>query len=277
MIGALRATARLMALAGLTLALLPVHAFARTPIIQRRIVRVWHKGALKIVGLKLRIRGAPPAAAGALIVANHVSYLDICALGASFETKFVAKAAVGTWPLIGPLARRIGTLLVERDGSQCPSQIEAVTRILESGETAVVFPEGTSSLGKVVLPFKSTLFEAAMRAGAQVQPVSIAYAKDKAGQSLAIEDGDLHPFVGDQDMAPHLWRVLRHPGATADIVFHPPQRASDFASRKALTQYCQKECSRGLVMARRRSFPWNNAPRAVLTQDWVNQAALAIF
>ena len=277
MIGILRATVRLTALVGLTLALLPAHALATSPVARRRIVRAWHRGALRIVGLKLRVRGVPAQDRGTLIVANHISYLDICALGASLESKFVAKAAVGAWPIIGPLARRVGTLLVEREGSQCPAQIDAVTRILEDGETAIVFPEGTSSLGKAVLPFKSTLFEAALRADAQVQPVSIAYAKDKAGQSLMVDDCTLHPFVGDQELAPHLWRVLQHPGATADLVFHRPQRASTFTSRKALSQHCQEECSRGLVMARRRTFPWSGAPETVLPQDWTNQPALAIF
>ncbi len=277
MIGPLRAIARLTALAGLTLALLPVHAFTRNAEAQRRIVRLWHRGALRIVGLRLRTRGCPVDQPGALMVANHVSYLDICALGASREVKFVAKAQVGSWPIIGALARRIGTLLIERDGLQSPSQIDAITRILQGGETAVVFPEGTSSLGQGVLPFKSTLFEAAVRAGAIVQPVSLAYAKDKAGQSLAVEDCALHPFVGDQELVPHLWRVLQHPGATADIIYHRPRRAADFASRKTLAQHCQEDCARGLVMARRRTFSWSDAPEAALPQDWANHPALAIF
>lgn len=256
MIGYARATVRLSALATLTLALLALYAasFWRSDLARRNIVRMWHRAAARIVGIQIRAHG-PVAPAGTLIAANHISYIDILALGALTGATFVAKSSVARWPVIGFLSRLINTVFVDRAGTQSLGQVNAIARMLDRGHAVVMFPEGTSTAGRTVLPFKSTLFEAARRTHAKtpVQPVTVAYAKGRDGADLPIDERRVHPWIGDDELVPHLWALLQHPGVVADVLFHEPVRADAFASRKDLAEHCQAATAHGLVVARRRT------------------------
>ncbi len=173
----------------------------------------WLRGAARILNLRLQVAGAP-SDAPALIVGNHVSWLDVIALGAQSPLTFVAKREVAAWPLLGVLARRGGTVFVDRERARgMTATIEQIARRLSAGERVVIFPEGTTTRGNSVLPFKAGLFEAAVRAGSPVQPVEIGYLGKAAVAA---------PFVGDDHFLASLWRLLRLSEVPVRVVWHRP-------------------------------------------------------
>ena len=189
--------------------------------------------------------------------------------GAIDRLSFVAKGEVGHWPVIGWLAGLADTLFVDRARCQAAKQISPIAARLQARRSVALFPEGTSSCGRRVLPFKSALFEAARaRDDVVVQPIAIAYVKDSKHVELPQRQSSVYPWIGEATLAPHLWTVLQHPGIVVDIVVRPAVAASAFASRKALARHCQAECERGLAIAIRRTRPavlddsgaWMRAP-----------------
>lgn len=195
------------------------------------------RAALLVLGIRLRISGRPMREKGA-VVSNHASWLDILVLNAAQRVYFVSKSEVGRWPGIGWLARATGTVFVNRNGREAKTQQLIFEARLRAGHRLLFFPEGTSSDGLRVLPFKSTLFAAFFTHGLNhilhIQPVSLRYRPPAGG------DARFYAWWGDMDLGPHLLRVLaaRHGGAV-DLAFHAPVRVDDFADRKTLAQYCE--------------------------------------
>jgi 1-acyl-sn-glycerol-3-phosphate acyltransferase len=176
------------------------------------LVRAWMRGLLRILNVNLRVRGnIQPGAA--LYCANHVSWLDIPCLRAVVDAAFVAKSEVRRWPLVGGLAARAGTLFLERGNHGATSRIaEHMTWLLAAGKPAVIFPEGTSTDGSTVLRFHARLYQAATRIDGHVQAVAIRYPRGKG-----IHPGI--PFIGDDDLASHLWRLLGEESIEAELHF----------------------------------------------------------
>jgi 1-acyl-sn-glycerol-3-phosphate acyltransferase len=211
----------------------------------RRLARFFWRGAARIFGIQLAVRGTPCAERPALFVANHASYLDIIVLGALVDATFVAKKEVGQWPAIGFLSKLGRTVFVERRARHSRDQKnEMMSRLIDDRESLILFPEGTSNDGNRVLPFKSALLSVAeARIGdgrpLPVQPVSVAYT---LLDGLPIGRG-WRPFFawyGDMDLAPHLWMVLGAGCLTVEVDFHPPVTLDQFSSRKALTDHCHR-------------------------------------
>ncbi len=166
----------------------------------------WHATLLRILGLRLRMLGAP-APAPALIVANHVSWLDIAAIGAVMPSRFVAKAEIRAWPLIGWLAARAGTLYIRRgDRSASAAVADEITQAFLRDQSVVLFPEGTSTDGRDVLPFHPRLFTPAIETECPVQPVALRYPGPDRGIHPAA------PFINDDTLLAHLWRLVRARG-----------------------------------------------------------------
>lgn len=182
--------------------------------LDERFARGWCRLACRILGLRVRATGR--ASLGpALYVANHVSWLEVVALGATTPLGFVAKDEVRRWPVVGRLAARSGTLFLRRHSARAASRtMTAVLERLAQGRSVAVFPEGTSTDGSGVLAFKASMFEAAARLGCDVQPVSVRYPSG-GGLSTAA------PFVGDDEFLPHLLRVLGEPGIEVELAFAP--------------------------------------------------------
>ena len=202
------------------------------------------RGGLRILGLRYRQHGTVMPGPGA-VVANHVSWLDIFALNAAQRIYFVAKSEVAGWPGIGWLARATGTVFIRRDRAEAQAQIAVFRDRLAAGHRLLFFPEGTSTDGMQVLPFKPTLFAAffddALRATMAVQAVTVRYtAPDGA-------DPRLYGWWGDMDFGPHLLATLaaRRQGAI-DVVFHAPVKVADFANRKALAARLESDVRAGL-------------------------------
>jgi 1-acyl-sn-glycerol-3-phosphate acyltransferase len=241
------ATCRLTTYALLTLGLLPIQLLALGfwPSLARAIPRLHHGCAAHILGLRVRCIGRPSTTGATLFVSNHVSYFDIIALGSLVPASFVAKADVARWPVFGFLARICRTVFVDRNASDPREQIDTIRRRLDKPESLIVFPEGTSSDGSRVLPFKSTLFASVEREPIIVQPISICYTRLN-GIPIGRAYRPFYAWFGDMDLAPHLWSALALGAAEVVIQFHEPIEARDFPDRKALADHCHLRITQGV-------------------------------
>lgn len=200
-----------------------------TPWITQSVCRL----CLIWMGLGFRRSGRPMQARGA-IVANHSSWLDIFVLNASDRVYFVSKSEVASWPGIGTLARATGTLFIARDPRQAKVQAQLFEERLLAGQRLLFFPEGTSTDGLRVLPFKTTLFAPFMADGLRevlhVQPVSVNYHAPEGA-----DDPRTYGWWGDMSFGAHLLSTLALPRqGHVEVVYHKPLRAADFDSRKTM-------------------------------------------
>lgn len=193
----------------------------------------WSRDALRILGVKLHATGRP--APGALIVANHVSWLDVLLINAEAPTLFVCKAEVRRWPLVGALAAANGTLFLERGRTRAAH--DAVSRIAERlarGQSVALFPEGTTSAGPEVMPFRSALLEAAISAGAPLQPAALRYNRAEAA------------FVGETSFLRSLAAICMSAPIDAHIDLLPAVETAH-ASRGLLAEHARARISRRLA------------------------------
>ena len=208
----------------------PLHGLHRpwTPWITQGVCRA----AFLILGMAHRVTGAQMQERGA-VVTNHSSWLDIFALNARKRVYFVSKAEVARWPGIGWLARATGTVFINRDPREAKAQKALFEARLKAGHKLLFFPEGTSTDGQRILPFKSTLFGAFfapdLRDILWVQPVTVIYAAPPG------EDARFYGWWGDMDFGAHLLKILaaRRQGSV-EIVYHPPIRVAAAGDRKTL-------------------------------------------
>lgn len=214
-----------------------------TPFITQFVCR----NAFRILRMPYRTQGALMQGPGA-VVSNHASWLDIFTLNARKRIYFVSKSEVASWPGIGWLARATGTVFINRDRREAQSQKQVFEDRLHAGHKLLFFPEGTSTDGIRVLPFKSTLFAAffseELRQNLQVQPVSVIYRAPKGA------DARFYGWWGDMDFGSHLLKVLAAPSqGSVEVVYHPPVAVADFADRKALARHCEEAVRGGLQAA----------------------------
>lgn len=230
----------------------------------RRAVTGWVttlvcRGAMVLMGMRLTRSGTPLDGPGAY-VANHTSWLDIFVLNSARPLVFVSKSEVAGWAGIGWLARGTGTVFISRDRRAAPEQTALLTDRLRGGTRLLFFPEGTSTDGRQVLAFKTTLFapffEKDLRDTLRVQPVSVVYHAPPG------EDDRFYGWWGNMGFGPHLLATLaaKQPGAV-DVLYHPPLNVADFPDRKTLAAVAedavraghtklQTSCVSALAMAR---------------------------
>lgn len=186
---------------GLLLAFLIGAFFVQNRAWQKPVVRWYCLGLCRLLKVRITSSGKPPDGA-ALIVSNHISWLDIPVLFACVQDlSFLAKAEVRKWPLIGFLAVAVGTIFIRRGGGEANAKNRQIAGQLELGRRVVVFPEGTTTIGERVLPFHPKLFGSALLSDVCVQPVMLHY-QTRSGEPC------IAPFVGDDDFREHLCRVL---------------------------------------------------------------------
>lgn len=182
-------------------------------------VQAWAQAMLERLGVRLTVVGARRRAGPLLLVANHISFLDIVVLHATGYCRFVAKANVGRWPLIGTLATGTGTLYVQRESRRDARRVvQLMVDALAKGEIVAVFPEGTTGDGSTVLRFHSSLIQAAVAAGVPVQPVALRFFEGNTPSRAAT-------YVGDHSLVGSIWRTLRARELRAVVVFGAPQAA----------------------------------------------------
>ncbi|HKL70801.1 lysophospholipid acyltransferase family protein [Salibaculum sp.] len=214
-----------------------------TPVVTQVVCR----NAFRVMGIGYRTEGRPMTGPGA-VVANHSSWLDIFALNAAKRIYFVSKAEVAGWPGIGWLARATGTVFIARDRRAARGQVETFRARLGLGHKLLFFPEGTSTDGRRVLPFKPTLFEAffdpAYRDTLRVQPVSVIY------RAPPETDPRIYGWWGTMDFGPHLLATLaQRPQGRVIVKYHAPLAVADFADRKALAGALERTVRNGLQEA----------------------------
>ncbi|MDX2143787.1 MAG: lysophospholipid acyltransferase family protein [Rhodospirillaceae bacterium] len=214
------------------------------------IRRFYFRVIAKVLGFRILVRGAPASARPLLLVSNHVSYLDVLAIGTVAKGEFISRADVADWPLFGWMAKAARTVFIDRRRSATSDARDQIQDRLNHGGTLIMFPESTSGDGNRVLPFKSALFTVAEKTVAgqpvTVQPVSIAYTRLN-GLPIGFGWRAFYAWYGDMTLAPHLWQVLKLGQTTVEIVFHEAFRADQFEGRKALAAHCEQVAGRGFA------------------------------
>lgn len=212
----------------------PLHGDHRpwTPAITRSVCR----GALRGMGIAHRVQGEM-ARGRVVMVSNHASWLDIFALNACGPLYFVSKAEVAVWPGIGWLARATGTVFISRARRDAARQQILLGHRLRMGHRLLLFPEGTSTDGHRVLPFKPTLFEVFFSQDTkniQIQPMTVTY------HAPTHQPSRFYGWWGDMSFGAHFLKVLAspHPGCV-DVTCHPATPVSDHPHRKALARHCE--------------------------------------
>ena len=196
---------------------------------RNRITRSWSALLLAVCGARLRVRGdlpAPlartgmvPGQPGRLLLINHISWIDIFAINAALPARFVAKAEIGRWPLLGTLVTLSGTLYIERGRRHAVHAVNhKVAEHLRMGESVALFPEGTTTDGSELLPFHSNLIAPVMEAGGQVWPVALRYTEDGQPSRTAA-------FVGDDTLAHSIWKILTARRLAIDVALLDPVAA----------------------------------------------------
>lgn len=184
-------------------------------------------------------------------MSNHLSYLDIPVLGSLIRSSFVAKSEVEAWPLFGFLSKLQQTEFIQRKRSQARNQKSVLQSRIESGESLIVFPEGTSTDGQTVLPFKSSLFSLAFpedKSDIYVQPITIKIKSINGKPVQNQETRDLYAWHIDMDasLASHLWGFAKTKGVFLSIEFHPVLQAIKYGDRKTLAKLCHENVCKGL-------------------------------
>ncbi|WP_119152977.1 lysophospholipid acyltransferase family protein [Caldimonas tepidiphila] len=192
-----------------------------------RWVQWWSAGMLAALGIELRTEGRPRSG-GVLLVANHVSWLDILAINAVQPARFVSKAEVRDWPVVGWLVRRGGTLFIERAQRRDALRVvHKMAKALGAGEVVAVFPEGTTTDGRKLLPFHANLLQAAVATGTPVQPVALRYSE--AGHAVSRSAA----YIDDMTLWQSLLAIVRAHRLTVQVDLLPSQ-ASTGTDRRAL-------------------------------------------
>ena len=256
-----RVVAIVLAFAGLTLALLPFQlagiAFGLR--LQRVVPHWYHRVLCRLIGVRIREVGARSADRPALILSNHVSWLDICVISALAPVVFVAKSEVATWPVFGWLAKLQRTIFINRQARhQTGAASREIAGRLLGGDAVVLFAEGTSSDGNRVLPFRSSLVGAVHHAlgnsthhtHVTVQPMSLAYVS-LSGVPMGRALRTRVAWYGDAALIPHLLAVLASGAVDATVSWGEAVAYDMSVDRKAITRDAEQSVRRMTVAALR--------------------------
>lgn len=218
-----------------------------------RIPRTFHRLFCRAIGMNIDIVGRPLERPSTLYVSNHISWVDIPVLGSHILGSFVAKSEVGQWGMVTRLSDLQRTIYVERERrTRSREQSGVIAERMAAGHSIILFPEGTSTSGRTVKPFKTSLFSIAEMEGLDimVQPVTLAYTHIN-GLPMLRSMRHKVAWIGDMELAPHAWELLGLGRIRAVLQFHEPVRRADFANRKELARHCEQVIAEGLVRANR--------------------------
>ena len=180
---------------------------------RQALVQAWSQRLLELMGVRLVVHGELPGDGPLLVLANHISWLDIIVIDAALPCRFVSKADVRHWPLIGRLVEGAGTLFIERDRRRDAMRVvHLMAERLQAGDRLGVFPEGTTGDGSSLLPFHANLLQAAVTTDTPVQLLGLQYTDARDGRR---HDGPT--YVGDTSLLSSLWRTLGATGLQAEL------------------------------------------------------------
>lgn len=247
----LRAAFKLVAFALLVVAILPTQSLLLLMKWERAAARwgqLWHRAMCGVLGIDVVVEGCPIDDVLVAYVGNHLSYLDIPVVGGVVRGSFIAKREMRGWPVFGWLAMLQRTVFISRDRRDAADVVAQIDAVLHGGRNLIVFPEGTSSPGLRVLPFKSSLFsvlEHHLANGLKIQPFTIDL-RGVDGRRATLQDRDSYAYYADMTLAPHLWAFMRSRGAQVRLVFHPPIALPEGIDRKEIAAMAQASVASGL-------------------------------
>jgi len=220
---------------------------------RRHLVRRWSARLLRILRIDARVQGTLAIEGNVLVVANHVSWLDIFVLNAHHPVRFVAKAELARWPVVSQLIRGAGTVFIERERRRDTHRVsENMARLLAAGDVVAIFPEGTTTDGTGLLPFKSSLLQPIVDAAGHVQPVAIRY-RDEAGEHAMAA-----AYVGDTTFAQSFWAVCSEPALTVELTA-PAAIPAREAHRRDLARAAEDAIRTALTRGARAMAPGRSA------------------
>ncbi|MER6357885.1 lysophospholipid acyltransferase family protein [Streptomyces sp. NPDC001634] len=203
--------------------------------LRERIIRAWCRTVVRAAGVRVRITGTAPRRGGLLMVANHISWLDIPLLAAVRPGRMLAKTEIRQWPVAGALTARSGALFIERDRLRAlPDTVARIADGLRAGSAVVVFPEGSTWCGRAQGRFRRAVFQAALDAGVPVQPVRLHYRLDGGPASTA------PAFVGSDSLLTSLWRVVSARRLIAEVRVTPVLEPDNGTDRRGLALAAQR-------------------------------------
>ena len=209
--------------------------------------RLYWSMLCRLIGLRVRVIGQASGSSSAsdsgtsgagrpvVFASNHSSWLDVLVLGGRLDACFVAKAEVGTWPVVSLIARLGRTVYVSRRATRTGHERDDMQGRLAAGDNLILFPEGTSSDGSRVLPFRSAFFAIAEGTTRPlIQPVSVVY-DQLAGLPMGRASRPVFAWYGDMGLGSHFWRLAQLRGLRATVLLHQPIDPARYPSRKALS------------------------------------------
>ncbi|WP_030247309.1 MULTISPECIES: lysophospholipid acyltransferase family protein [unclassified Streptomyces] len=198
-------------------------------------IRRWCRWIVRAAGVRVRVTGAAVPTGGLLLVANHISWLDIPLIAAVRPARMLAKTEVRRWPVAGPLAAR-GALFIDRDRLRAlPDTVALIARALREGAAVAAFPEGSTWCGRAQGTYRRAVFQAALDAGVPVQPVRIRYRLTGGTTTTA------PAFVGDDTLLASLWRVATARGLVAEVEVRDAISPGTHPDRRALACAAQRQ------------------------------------
>ncbi|MEV5018645.1 lysophospholipid acyltransferase family protein [Streptomyces sp. NPDC053780] len=235
---AVAAPRAVLRLAGVAVLVLAAVAVVLTPVrrwVPSPVVACWSRWVVRAAGVRVRVTGAAAPAGGLLLVANHVSWLDIPLLAVVRPARMLAKSEIRGWPVAGALAARGGVLFIERDRLRAlPDTVAALALALRAGAAVAAFPEGSTWCGRAGGAYRRAVFQAALDAGVPVQPVRLRYRAGERGVSTA------PAFVGEDTLIASMWRVASARGLTAEVEVCPVVPPGRHPDRRSLAEAAQR-------------------------------------
>jgi 1-acyl-sn-glycerol-3-phosphate acyltransferase len=208
---------------------------------------VFHSGCCWLFNLRCHVRGEISTTRPTLFLSNHISYLDVFVLGKYVPAYFIAKSEVANWPVLGWLAKEQNTLFFERNKKKVRGQMAVMSDHFDREGNLILFPEGTSTEGEHVQPFKSSLLQSVELSEKDVliQPITLAYTKYK-NQPMCRQRRDQYAWYATMPFASHFFNVLGLAKADVELIFHKPTTLADFVNRKACAVDSQQRVAAGL-------------------------------
>ena len=212
------------------------------------ILKIWHRLILRALGMRVHVKGTLSDKRPLLVASNHISWTDIMVLGSFADVKFIARADMEGWPLIGMLSKLQRTVFIERERKRSSGdQASEIANRMAKGDAMVLFAEGSTGDGNAVLPFKSTLFGAASMALSEgaaeqvfIQPVAIAYTR-LHGVPLGRRHRPISAWIGDEDLMPHLKVLMAEGALDVEVHFGQPVAFAKGSNRKETARLMESQ------------------------------------
>lgn len=212
------------------------------------ILKIWHRLIVRALGMRIHVKGALSNQRPLLVASNHISWTDIMVLGSMVDVKFIARADMEGWPLIGMLSKLQRTVFIERERKRSSGdQASEIANRMAKGDAMVLFAEGSTGDGNLLLPFKSTLFGAASMALSEgaveqvfIQPVAIVYTR-LHGVPLGRRHRPIAAWIGDEDLMPHLKVLLAEGALDVEVHFGEAVPFSKGSNRKETSRQMESQ------------------------------------